>query len=325
MASIGKMMMLLERIVLAKPRGFCAGVERAIEIVEQVLRQHGAPVYVKHEIVHNRHVVEDFCRRGVHFIETPQEAPPGAVLIYSAHGVSRKVRRQAESRGQRIYDATCPLVTKIHSQIVRLRAAGNEVIMIGHRGHPEVEGALGQCEDGMYLVENEADVESLKLVNPRQAAFVTQTTLSVDDTAQLTAKLRHKFPHIRAPRRDDICYATQNRQNAIKKLATQCDVVLVVGSAASSNSNRLCEVAALAGGRAYRIDSADDIKMDWLADVAVVGITAGASAPEELVQGVVAWLHNLNPECRLTEMDGEDEHVVFMIPKSLARGAALSS
>ena len=313
---------MLEKIILAKPRGFCAGVERAIDIVERVLARHGAPVYVKHEIVHNRHVVDDFRRRGAVFIESPDEAPEGAVLIYSAHGVSQQVRRLAAVRRQQIYDATCPLVTKVHSEIVRLRAAGYAVVMIGHRGHPEVEGALGQCEDGMYLVESEDDVRALPSLP--QAAFVTQTTLSVDDTAKIAGLLKQKFPHIRAPRRDDICYATQNRQNAVKRMAKQCDVILVVGSAASSNSNRLCEVAVQAGGRAHRIDSADDITPEWLASARTAGVTAGASAPEPLVQGVVARLQQRFPGCVLEEMDGEDEKVVFVVPKSLSRATGVS-
>ena len=313
---------MLEKIILAKPRGFCAGVERAIDIVERVLARHGAPVYVKHEIVHNRHVVDDFRRRGAVFIESPDEAPEGAVLIYSAHGVSQQVRRLATVRRQQIYDATCPLVTKVHSEIVRLRAAGYAVVMIGHRGHPEVEGALGQCEDGMYLVESEDDVRALPSLP--QAAFVTQTTLSVDDTAKIAELLKQKFPHIRAPRRDDICYATQNRQNAVKRMAKQCDIILVVGSAASSNSNRLCEVAVQAGGRAHRIDSADDITPEWLANARTAGVTAGASAPEPLVQGVVARLQQRFPGCVLEEMDGEDEKVVFVVPKSLSRATGVS-
>lgn len=314
---------MLRLILLAKPRGFCAGVVRAVDIVEKVLQKHGAPIFVKHEIVHNRRVVDGFRRRGVQFIEDPDEAPEGAVLVYSAHGVSKEVRRKANKRRQQIYDATCPLVTKVHSEIVRRRAAGDEVVMIGHRGHPEVEGALGQCEDGVYLVENEADADALSPRDSRRLSFVTQTTLSVDDTASLAAYLLRRFPHIRAPRRDDICYATQNRQDAVKKMAAVCDAILVVGSPASSNSNRLCEVAARAGVSAYRIDGAAEIRSEWLQNVSVAGVTAGASAPEPLVQEVVARLRELcNPNCEIKEMDGEEERVVFVAPKSLSRGHA---
>lgn len=311
---------MLQTIILAKPRGFCAGVERAVDIVERVLQKHGAPIFVKHEIVHNRRVVEDFRRRGVQFIEDPDEAPTGAVLVYSAHGVSQQVRRKAKARAQQIYDATCPLVTKVHSEIVRRRAAGDEVIMIGHRGHPEVEGALGQCETGVYLVEDESDIAALRPRDPRRLAFVTQTTLSVDDTAILAACLAKKFPHIRAPRKDDICYATQNRQDAVKKLAALCDAVLVVGSAASSNSNRLREVAARAGGRALRVDCASEIETTFTDGARTIGVTAGASAPEPLVREVISRLRELcNPNCIVKEMDGVDERVVFVAPKSLAR------
>lgn len=298
-------------------------MERAVDIVERVLRLHGAPIFVKHEIVHNRSVVEDFRRRGVQCIEDPDEAPEGAVLVYSAHGVSQEVRRKAEARRQKIYDATCPLVTKVHSEIVRRRAAGDDVVMIGHRGHPEVEGALGQCENGVHLVENESDIDSLRPRDPRRLAFVTQTTLSVDDTADLAARLARKFPGIRAPRGDDICYATQNRQNAVKKMAAVCDAILVVGSAASSNSNRLCEVASRAGVRARRVDGAAEVSREWLDGANTVGITAGASAPEPLVREVVSRLRELcNPNCAVKEMDGADENVVFVVPKSLSRGAA---
>ena len=316
---------MLREIILAKPRGFCAGVERAVDIVERVLRKHGAPIFVKHEIVHNRSVVDDFRRRGVRFIEDPDEAPAEAVLVYSAHGVSREVRRKAEARRQRIYDATCPLVTKVHSEIIRRRAAGDEVVMIGHRGHPEVEGALGQCEGGVHLVENESDIRALRPRDPRRLAFVTQTTLSADDTAALAGLLAEIFPGIRAPRGDDICYATQNRQNAVKQLAAQCDTVLVVGSAASSNSNRLREVAERAGVRARRVDCAAEVRAEWLEGVAVAGITAGASAPEPLVREVVARLRALcNPHCAVKEMDGIDEQVVFVVPKALSREGAAS-
>ena len=308
-------------IVLAKPRGFCAGVERAIDIVERVMAKHGAPVYVKHEIVHNRLVVDDFRRRGAVFVEDPAEAPPGAVLIYSAHGVSRRVRAAAAARRQIIYDATCPLVTKVHSEIVRLHAAGYEIIMIGHRGHPEVEGTLGQCDGGAHLVENENDVRRLKVTRPDKVAFVTQTTLSVDDTARLAQLLAERFPSIRAPRKDNICYATQNRQDAVKAMAAECETVLVVGSAASSNSNRLCEVARARGAAAHRIDSAADIRPAWLKNAATIGVTAGASAPEPLVREVVAWLQARFADCEVREMDAAEEKVVFVAPKSLARSS----
>ena len=308
-------------IVLAKPRGFCAGVERAIDIVERVMAKHGAPVYVKHEIVHNRLVVEDFRRRGAVFVEDPAEAPPGAVLIYSAHGVSRRVRAAAAARRQIVYDATCPLVTKVHSEIVRLHSAGYEIIMIGHRGHPEVEGTLGQCDGGAHLVENENDVRRLKVARPDKVAFVTQTTLSVDDTARLAQLLAERFPNIRAPRKDNICYATQNRQDAVKAMAAECETVLVVGSAASSNSNRLCEVARARGAAAHRIDSAADIRPAWLKNAATIGVTAGASAPEPLVREVVAWLQDRFADCEVREMDAAEEKVVFVAPKSLARSS----
>ena len=311
-----------QKIILAKPRGFCAGVERAIEIVERVMQKHGTPIYVKHEIVHNHFVVEDFRRRGVVFIEDPAQAPEEAVLVYSAHGVSKSVRAAATARRQQIYDATCPLVTKVHGEIIRLRAAGLEVIMIGHRGHPEVEGTLGQCNDGVHLVENANDVNLLNIRDADKLAFVTQTTLSVDDTAHLVALLRQRFPNIRAPRKDNICYATQNRQDAVKKMATHCQLVLVVGSSSSSNSNRLCEVAQLAGATAKLIDSADDIQSSWLDDITTVGVTAGASAPEQLVQEVIMRLQADN-KCIVEEMNGEEEQVVFVVPKSLSREATL--
>ena len=310
-------------VILANPRGFCAGVDRAVDIVERVLRKHGAPVFVKHEIVHNRRVVDDFRRRGVRFIEDPAEAPENAVLVYSAHGVSKAVRRKAEARQQKIYDATCPLVTKVHSEIIRRRAAGDEVVMIGHRGHPEVEGALGQCPDGVHLVENKSDIDALRPHDPQRLAFVTQTTLSVSDTAALAARLAERFPAIRAPHRGDICYATQNRQDAVKKLAQMCDAVLVVGSPASSNSNRLCEVAAESGKRARRVDNAAEIDAEWLDGIRTVGVTAGASAPETLVREVVSRLRQLaGGDCEVREMDGIEERVVFVAPKSLRREAA---
>ncbi len=305
-------------IRLANPRGFCAGVERAIAIVESVLAKCGAPVYVRHEIVHNRAVVEDFRRRGVIFIEDPADAPAGAVLVFSAHGVSQKVRAAAKARGLDVIDATCPLVTKVHAEVARLRAEGCEVVMIGHRGHPEVEGTLGQAEDGVHLVETADDAAKLQVQNPARLAFVTQTTLSVDDTAKLTAQLRARFPQIRAPRRADICYATQNRQDAVKKMAAECDVVLVIGSRTSSNSNRLREVAELCGARAYLIDGAEDVDEQWLKGARNVGVTAGASAPENLVRELLQWLRaRLNANVR--ELPGAEEHIVFAMPKRLSR------
>ena len=303
---------------LANPRGFCAGVDRAIAIVESVLARRGAPVYVKHEIVHNRAVVEDFRRRGVIFIEDPANAPPGAVLIFSAHGVSKAVRDKAQARNLEVIDATCPLVTKVHAEVSRLRAAGNEIIMIGHRGHPEVEGTLGQALDGVYLVETAADIDKLQVADPARLAFVTQTTLSVDDTAKLTAQLRARFPHIRAPRKDDICYATQNRQDAVKKMAADCQVVLVIGSSTSSNSNRLREVAELCGARAYLVDGAADVKPEWLQNIKRIGVTAGASAPESLVRELIDWLRE-KFGTEVSELSGVEEKVVFAMPKTLSR------
>lgn len=305
-------------VLLANPRGFCAGVERAIAIVESVLARRGAPVYVKHEIVHNRAVVDDFRRRGVIFIEDPANAPPGAVLIFSAHGVSRAVRTKAAARGLEVIDATCPLVTKVHAEVSRLRAAGYEIIMIGHRGHPEVEGTLGQADDGVYLIERAADIDDLQVADSSKLALVTQTTLSVDDTAKLTMLLRRKFPAIRMPRKDDICYATQNRQDAVKKMAAECEVVLVIGSQSSSNSNRLREVAGLCGARAYLIDSAADVNAEWFVGTKRIGVTAGASAPERLVREIVLLLRN-RFDAEVCELSGVEEKVVFAMPKSLTR------
>ena len=309
---------VVNNALLANPRGFCAGVERAIAIVESILQKRGAPVYVKHEIVHNRAVVDDFRRRGVVFIEDPADAPPGAVLIFSAHGVSKKVRDAAKARGLEVIDATCPLVTKVHAEVARLRANGFEIIMIGHRGHPEVEGTLGQARGGVYLVETAEDIDNLKVADESKLAFVTQTTLSVDDTAKLTQQLRARFPNIRAPRKDDICYATQNRQDAVKKMAARCEVVLVIGSRTSSNSNRLREVAELCGARSYLIDGANDVKPEWLQNAKRIGVTAGASAPENLVQELVKWLRD-NFGAGVEELPGVEEKVVFSMPKSLER------
>ena len=306
-------------IHLANPRGFCAGVDRAIEIVKQVLKRHGTPIYVKHEIVHNHTIVADFKRQGVVFIEDPSEVPAGAILVYSAHGVSRATRTAAEARGLTIYDATCPLVTKVHAEVNRMCQAGYEIIMIGHKGHPEVEGTVGQAEDAIHLVENEADAQALQVRNPDKLAYVTQTTLSVDDTAHLVRLLRARFPKMVAPAKDDICYATQNRQDAVKALAAQCDVIFVIGSQTSSNSNRLCEVAAGKGVQAYLIDHADDIQPQWLANRPRIGVSAGASAPEHLVQELIAHLQTLNPQASISEVAGREENITFSIPKKLRK------
>ena len=312
---------MLETILLAKPRGFCAGVERAVEIVERLLKQFGPPIFVKHEIVHNRFVVDDFKKRGVVFLENPADAPEGAVMVFSAHGVSRAVREAAQKRRQKIFDATCPLVTKVHAEILRHRQNNREVVMIGHRGHPEVEGALGQADGGVLLVENENDIRNLQIADPGRVAFVTQTTLSVDDTARLVNLLREKFPAVAAPKREDICYATQNRQDAVKRLAEASDLVLVVGSPESSNSNRLREVALARGAPARLIDRAQNAKAEWLRNARTVGVTAGASAPEPLVDEVVRWLRKQSPAAAVREMDGIEETVVFAVPRALANHA----
>ncbi|MBC7202256.1 MAG: 4-hydroxy-3-methylbut-2-enyl diphosphate reductase [Pusillimonas sp.] len=304
-------------IVLAQPRGFCAGVDRAIEIVERALKLHGAPIYVRHEIVHNRFVVNDLREKGAIFIDELDEAPTGAIVVFSAHGVSRQVRRQAQDLGLQVFDATCPLVTKVHVEVARMRQAGREIIMIGHRGHPEVEGTLGQAEGGMYLVETPEDVLALKVSSPDNLAFVTQTTLSVDDAAKVAQALRARFPGIVEPRKSDICYATQNRQDAVKIMAPQCDLVLVVGSVNSSNSNRLREVAQRGGARAYLIDDPDMIQPDWLENARRVGLTAGASAPEVLVENVVARLKSLGA-VSVRKLPGVEENVAFPLPKGLS-------
>jgi len=305
-------------VVLAQPRGFCAGVDRAIEIVERAIALHGAPIYVRHEIVHNRHVVQDLRGKGAIFIDEVDDAPPGAIVVFSAHGVSKAVRRQAEARGVQVFDATCPLVTKVHVEVAKMRAAGREIIMIGHRGHPEVEGTLGQSDAGMHLVESVQDVDALQVGNPDNLAYVTQTTLSVDDAAQVVAALKRRFPAIAEPKKADICYATQNRQDAVKIMAPECDLVLVVGSANSSNSNRLREVAERRGAAAYLIDDAQSIDPAWLRDCRRVGVTAGASAPEILVQEVVQRLKALGAASVRT-LPGEPEGVAFPLPKGLAR------
>jgi len=305
-------------VVLAQPRGFCAGVDRAIDIVERALELHGAPIYVRHEIVHNRYVVEDLRGKGAIFIDELDQAPAGAIVVFSAHGVSKAVRQEAEARGLQVFDATCPLVTKVHIEVARMRAAGREIIMIGHKGHPEVEGTLGQAQGGMYLVETVDDVAGLQVADPANLAFVTQTTLSVDDAAAVSAALRARFPGIVEPKKSDICYATQNRQDAVKMLAPDCDLVLVVGSPNSSNSNRLREVAERIGIHAYLVDGADAIDPAWLAGRQRIGITAGASAPEILVQQVVQRLKELGAVSVRT-MPGLEENVAFPLPKGLSR------
>ncbi|NYT78203.1 4-hydroxy-3-methylbut-2-enyl diphosphate reductase [Alcaligenaceae bacterium] len=305
-------------VVLAQPRGFCAGVDRAIDIVERALELHGAPIYVRHEIVHNRYVVQDLRNKGAIFIEQLEEAPAGAIVVFSAHGVSKAVREEADKLGLKVFDATCPLVTKVHMEVSRMRAAGREIIMIGHRGHPEVEGTLGQADGGMYLVETPADVAALQVTNPENLAFVTQTTLSVDDAAIVAQALRDRFPAIVEPKKSDICYATQNRQDAVKIMAPACDLVLVVGSPNSSNSNRLREVAERKGAAAYLIDDPAQIDPAWLGGVKRVGVTAGASAPEVLVEQVIARLKELGAASVRT-LEGAPENVAFPLPKELSR------
>jgi 4-hydroxy-3-methylbut-2-enyl diphosphate reductase len=304
------------KVLLANPRGFCAGVDRAIEIVERALEHYGAPIYVRHEVVHNKFVVEDLCAKGAIFVEEIAEIPEGATVVFSAHGVSQQVRRQAEERGLRVFDATCPLVSKVHVEVSRKRGEGREVVMIGHRGHPEVEGTMGQANGGMHLVETVADVARLQVGDPHNLAFVTQTTLSVDDARAIIEALRARFPQIIGPRKDDICYATQNRQDAVKELAAQCDVVIVVGSINSSNSNRLREVAANRGVAAYMLDDAGALQPHWLEGKHVVGVTAGASAPEVLVSAVIERLRELGAES-VQELAGRAEKVVFPLPKAL--------
>ena len=304
------------QVLLAKPRGFCAGVDRAIEIVERALSIHGAPIYVRHEVVHNKFVVDDLRAKGAVFVEDLDEVPSGNTVIFSAHGVSQAVRQHADSRQLRVFDATCPLVTKVHVEVAKLREQGREIVMIGHHGHPEVEGTMGQSKGGMYLVEKPADVAALQVADENNLSFVTQTTLSVDDASQIIAALRVRFPRITGPRKDDICYATQNRQDAIKALAQRCDLVIVVGSPNSSNSNRLREVAANQGVTAYMVDNARELKAEWVNGRNCVGITAGASAPEVLVQEVVARLRELGAT-GVSELDGITERVTFPLPKNL--------
>jgi 4-hydroxy-3-methylbut-2-enyl diphosphate reductase len=305
-------------VLLANPRGFCAGVERAIEIVERALVQYGAPIYVRHEIVHNKSVVEDLRRKGAVFVEELDEVPAGATVIFSAHGVAQAVRRHAEARGLKVFDATCPLVTKVHVEVTRMLRAGYEIVMIGHRGHPEAEGTMGQAEAGMHLVETVEDVARVEVRDPARLAYVTQTTLSVDDAQAIIAALKARFPQIRGPKKDDICYATQNRQDAVKVMTPRCDVVIVVGSPNSSNSNRLREVAENMGAQAYMVDSAADLRPEWVAGKRRVGVTAGASAPEVLVEQLVARLRELGAGS-VEQLEGITERVVFTLPRELAR------
>jgi 4-hydroxy-3-methylbut-2-enyl diphosphate reductase len=303
-------------ILLAQPRGFCAGVDRAIEIVERAIKLFGAPIYVRHEIVHNAYVVEDLRKKGAVFVEVLDEVPSGSTVIFSAHGVSKAVREEAEARGLRIYDATCPLVTKVHIEVAKMRQEGLDIIMIGHKGHPEVEGTMGQCGEGMYLVESVEDVNALVLADPDRIAFVTQTTLSVDDASEIIAALKTRFPGIREPKKQDICYATQNRQDAVKFMAPQCDVVIVVGSPNSSNSNRLREVAEKRGVLAYMVDSPDQIDPAWVEGKRRIGVTAGASAPEVLAQAVILRLRELGVR-NVRALEGIEESIAFPLPRGL--------
>ncbi|RUT67460.1 4-hydroxy-3-methylbut-2-enyl diphosphate reductase [Morganella morganii] len=308
------------RILLANPRGFCAGVDRAISIVKRALELYGAPIYVRHEVVHNRYVVNDLRERGAIFIEEISEVPDNAILIFSAHGVSQAIRQEARSRNlTMLFDATCPLVTKVHMEVARASRKGKEAILIGHAGHPEVEGTMGQYnnpEGGMYLVESPGDVWKLNVKDEENLSFMTQTTLSVDDTSEVIDALNARFPKIIGPRKDDICYATTNRQEAVRDLAGQADLVLVVGSKNSSNSNRLAELAQRVGKPSYLIDSADDINPAWLSDVDTIGLTAGASAPDVLVQQVISRLQELGAD-EISQLEGREENIIFEVPKEL--------
>ena len=308
----------LAELHLANPRGFCAGVDRAIEIVERAINKYGAPIYVKHEVVHNKYVVDDLKAKGAIFIEDLDDVPVGKTLIYSAHGVSLQVRTDAKKRKLRVFDATCPLVSRVHAEVIRHRKKGLEVIMIGHKGHPEVEGTMGQASSGILLVESIDDVTKLVVADPEKLAYVTQTTLSVDDAAKIVEALILKYPKIKVPAKEDICYATQNRQDAVKSLAEHCDLIVVVGSSNSSNSNRLREVAETKGVRAFLIDNEADLKPEWLDGVTKVGVTAGASAPEVLVSSVVERLRSLGVGV-VKEFSGIQEKVVFHVPGSLKR------
>lgn len=307
-------------IKLANPRGFCAGVDRAIEIVNRALEVFGPPIYVRHEVVHNKFVVEDLRARGAIFVEELDQVPDGFIVIFSAHGVSKAVCQEAERRGLKVFDATCPLVTKVHMEVVRYSREGRECVLIGHAGHPEVEGTMGQYDESnggsIYLVENEEDVARLQVRQPESLAFVTQTTLSMDDTSKVIDALRQRFPNVGGPRKDDICYATQNRQDAVKQLAVECDLVLVVGSPNSSNSNRLRELAERIGTPAYLIDGAEDLKREWFEGIDKIGITAGASAPEVLVRGVIEQLRAWGAT-GAEELEGRPENITFSMPKEL--------
>ena len=305
-----------KEIVLAQPRGFCAGVDRAIEIVERALAQFGAPIYVRHEIVHNAYVVNDLRNKGAIFIEELADVPAGNTVVFSAHGVSKAVRIEADARGLKVFDATCPLVTKVHMEVAKMRREGREIVMIGHDGHPEVEGTMGQTEEGMHLVETVGDVARLQVRDPDMLAFVSQTTLSVDDTSDVIAALKRKYPNIAEPKKADICYATTNRQEAVKFMAPQVEVVIVVGSPNSSNSNRLREVAEKKGTHAYMVDNAAQIDPAWLQGKSRIGVTAGASAPEILVQAVIDRLKECGAKSVRT-LDGVEEHVTFPMPKGL--------
>lgn len=310
----------MTQIKLANPRGFCAGVDRAIDIVNRALDVFGAPIYVRHEVVHNKFVVDSLRERGAIFVDEVEQVPDDVILIFSAHGVSQAVRKEAEERGLQIFDATCPLVTKVHIEVTRYSREGRECILIGHEGHPEVEGTMGQYSTSnggaIYLVEDEADVDALVVHDPENLAYVTQTTLSMDDTAKVIEALRNKFPKIQGPRRDDICYATTNRQDAVRQLALECDLVLVVGSPNSSNSNRLRELAERCGTEAYLIDGSEDINPEWIKNRTSIGITAGASAPEVLVKQVIDKLKACGAEAPI-EMDGTPENISFSLPKAL--------
>jgi 4-hydroxy-3-methylbut-2-enyl diphosphate reductase len=304
------------QVILANPRGFCAGVDRAIAIVERAIAKYGAPIYVRHEVVHNLFVCDDLRAKGAIFIDELADVPAGGTVVFSAHGVSKAVREEAAARGLKVFDATCPLVTKVHLEVARMRREGREIVMIGHRGHPEVEGTMGQSGDGMYLVETVADARQLQVKSPACLAYVTQTTLSVDDAAQVVAALKERFPEIIGPKKDDICYATQNRQDSVKQLALRTEVVLVVGSQSSSNSNRLREVAELIGSRAYLVDQAEQIDPAWLSGASRIGVTAGASAPEVLVQNVVDRLSG-GDRAKVAQLDGAEENVIFALPREL--------
>jgi 4-hydroxy-3-methylbut-2-enyl diphosphate reductase len=306
-----------KEILLAQPRGFCAGVDRAIEIVERAIAQFGAPIYVRHEIVHNRYVVDELSAKGAIFVEDLAEVPPGSHLVFSAHGVSRAVKVEADERGLSVFDATCPLVTKVHVEVAKMRAEGMEIVMIGHHGHPEVEGTMGQSDDGMYLIETIEDIEQLQVRDPNRLAYVTQTTLSVDDTAGIIDALKRRFPNVAEPKKSDICYATTNRQQAVKFMAPQVDLLIVVGSPSSSNSSRLREVAEKNGVESYMVDDASQIDAAWTEGKIRIGVTAGASAPEVLVQQVITRLRAMGA-ASVRELDGVQEHVTFPLPKGLS-------